>query len=192
MAHRAAMAGLSLLGILLSACNSSTYLGDLAQPAPMDGPKGTAIPVTAQDTPELEKRAIEEREALPMPPDPPPADNYFGLGLVPLDRPKMPTAAEIAGATKQLQDEQDRQAAVIAAQAGAPPPGVLPKPTTNTTPPAGESVDQPATASSEDRPLSGASPMEGEEASVYSQDHQIFLPQSQTVESPDFLSPSQR
>jgi hypothetical protein len=162
--------------LALPACNSSTYLGDLYQPTPMLGPKGISNDLPKQDTPELQARADAEREDLPQPPPPPPVDNYYPLGLVPLERPKMPTIAEIAGATKELQDEMDRQAAKIAVQAGAPLPDTLPKPNANGTPPAAAAPPPAADAGNQ----------------VFSLDQQIFLPQSQTVESTDLMPPAMR
>jgi hypothetical protein len=112
--------------MILTGCSAYDYVDDnfFTRP-PMAGPVAQPFVAPPADTPELQARAIYEREAL----EPPPAYTHTGwpnLGTVP-PAPKMPTPQEIGETKNTLAVDQYMGAQLIDAQADAPPPVTLPK-----------------------------------------------------------------
>jgi hypothetical protein len=172
------------VAFVLSGCDTSSVFPWI-QPQPMVGAQGIVDHPQGQDTPALEARAAEEREAAPSAPPPPPADDYFPVGTVP-PRPKMPTIAQIAGEANALDAEQKAAMARIAIQAGAPLPETLPKPNAHGTPPATPEAVQPSATERQDKTMTSVDTM------TLSGNNSAMLPQSETVEAPDLMPPQDR
>jgi hypothetical protein len=171
--------------IFLTACDTSEIFPGL-QPPPMIDPVGQSQNSPSQLDPTLTNRVNAERsEPLPTPPPMPDRDRYGNLGTVP-PKPVLPTPAEIAGDTKELEVEQQAGAARIAAQAGEPLPDTLPKPNSKGPPPANP-------AYIDGNPTSDAAAQAAPASTLrLSGDNSAFLPQSETVESTDLIPPGAR